>query len=93
MSGVVSLVGKCYHGIGDYTYIYIYVYPHIHIHMQYTYVHPHIYIYIYTQCVRWARRGIGRSLLGGSWDLVATYNWASNKIYGLPNWPYVSYPI
>ena len=26
-------------------------------------------------------------LLGGSWDLVGTYNWAFNRVFGVPSWP------
>ena len=33
-----------------------------------------------------------RVLLVGSWDLLATYNWAYSPIYNLPNWPYMDYP-
>ena len=31
-------------------------------------------------------------LLGGSWDLVTTYNWAYNPTYNPPKWAYRGYP-
>ena len=34
---------------------------------------------------------LGR-LLGGSWDLVTTYNWACNPTYNPPKWAYRGYP-
>ena len=30
-------------------------------------------------------------LLGGSWDLVTTSNWAYDTTYSFPNWPYMDY--
>ena len=33
-----------------------------------------------------------RCLLGGSWDLVATYNWAYNPTSNPPKWPYGNSP-
>ena len=30
-------------------------------------------------------------LLGGSWDLVAAYNWAYSSNYNPPNWPYTGF--
>ena len=34
----------------------------------------------------------GRGLLGGSWDLVTTYNWAYNPTYDPPKRVYRGYP-
>ena len=31
-------------------------------------------------------------VLGGSWDLVTTCNWANKPTYNIPNWPYGGYP-
>ena len=35
---------------------------------------------------------VGLRLLGGSWDLVTTYNWTYNPTYNPPKWPYRGYP-
>ena len=31
-------------------------------------------------------------ILGGPWDLVATYNWTYNPNYNPPKWAYRGYP-
>ena len=31
-------------------------------------------------------------VLGGPWELVTTYNWASNPTYNPPKWAYRGYP-
>ena len=33
-----------------------------------------------------------KPILGGQWDLVATYNWAYNPTYPPPKWAYRGYP-
>ena len=34
-----------------------------------------------------------QKVLGGSWDLVITCNWAYHPTYRLPKWPYIGNPI
>ena len=33
-----------------------------------------------------------RTVLGGPWDLVTTYNWAYNPTYSPPKWAYRGLP-